>query len=44
MTINFHIQQDVLALFPELRVFSMMVRGVTPCPAFIELGLSLIHI
>lgn len=38
MTINFHIHKDVLGLFPELRVFSVMVRGATPSPALIELG------
>jgi DNA/RNA-binding domain of Phe-tRNA-synthetase-like protein len=38
MTINFHIHRDVLGLFPELRVFSVLVRGVTPSPAFIELA------
>ena len=38
MTINFHIQKDVLGLFPELRVFSVMVRGATRSPALIELG------
>jgi DNA/RNA-binding domain of Phe-tRNA-synthetase-like protein len=38
MTTNFRIQKDVLGLFPELRVFSVLVRGATPSPAFIELG------
>lgn len=38
MTINFHIHKDVLSLFPELRVFSVLVRGVAPSPAFVELG------
>jgi len=38
MTINAHIHKDVLDLFPELRVFSVMVRGVTPSPALTELA------
>lgn len=38
MTLDFRIHNEVLGLFPELRVFCVMVRGVTPCPALVELG------
>ena len=38
MAVNSQIHKDVLVLFPELRVFSVMVRGVTPSPALTELA------
>ncbi len=35
---NMQIHKDVRGLFPELRVFSLMVRGVVPSPELTELA------